>query len=182
LPDNIERPFTNFAVPLIVTGHVPHHVGEWFGWDSITLWYVACAALLLAPIVAALWRYRGVTPRRHLVTVGAFVIALGIGMIPAFSRPPVEGNPFHARIPQAKSFFTLHHSALGFVPGWEPPGRDRVTTLRHEAERYGTRGRGPCLWHRVAAYERLLGMEDAARRDEARAGSVRAEQCPKTIF
>jgi hypothetical protein len=182
LPDNIERPFTNFAVPLIVTGHVPHHVGEWFGWDSITLWYIACAALLLAPIVAALWRYRGDTRRRHLATIGTFVVALAIGMVPAFTRPLTDGNPFAARMMQTKPFFALHHSALGFVAGWEPPGRDRLTTLRHEAERYGTRGRGPCLWHRVATYERLLGMDDAARRDEARAGSVRADQCPKTLF
>lgn len=184
LPDNIERPFTNFAVPFMVTGLVPHHVGEWFGWESTTLWYVACAAMLAAPIVAALWRYRGDTAGRRSSCAVTFVVALALGMVPAFTRPPddANGNLFRARAARTQSFFTLHHSAVGFIAGWEPPGRDRLSTTRNEAERYGTRGRGPCLWHRVAYYERLLGMEDVARRDEARAGSVRAEQCPKPLL
>ena len=188
LPDNIERPFTNFAVPLIVTGHVPHHVGEWFGWDSTTLWYIACGAMLLAPTIAALWRYRGDTRRRRLLTAGVFVFGLVTGMVPAFTRPPeMAGHP--ARFPtqaqaptDAQSFFKLHPSTNVLLSIWEPTGRDRVTELRHQAERYGSRGRGPCLWLRIAWYDRLLGLDDQARRDESRAGGITRAQCPRSLF
>ena len=172
LPETIARPFAQFSVPLARVGLVPHHVGEWFGWDSTTLWYVVCASLLLAPVVAGLAWHPG---ERRGETVGralAFVAAFAVGMVPALS-PPDDGS----------ALFVLHPSTVPLGAGWEPAGRDRVSLLRDEAERYGPRGKGPCLWHQLADLERTLGREPQATRAEARAkGALAREHCPKALF
>jgi hypothetical protein len=172
LPETIARPFAQFSIPMARTGLVPHHVGEWFGWDGTTFWYVVCGALLLAPIVAGLaWHpgeRRGETAGRALT----FVAALALGMVPAFSPPD-----------DSSSLFVMHPSTVPLGTGWEPAGRDRISLLREEAERYGTRGKGPCLWYRVADLERVLNQEAQAARDEARAkGVMPKDRCPKLVF
>jgi hypothetical protein len=54
---------------------------------------------------------------------------------------------------------------------WEPPGRDRISLLREEAERFGPRN--PCLWYKLADIERMLEWTADADRDEKRAGAPR---------
>jgi hypothetical protein len=171
LPETIARPFAQFTIPMVWTGLVPYHVGEWFGWTSTAPWYVVCAAMLLAPIVAALWRQPGERRGETIARLVAFVSALAVGMVPAFSAPDDRSK-----------LFVLHPSTVGLASGWEPQGRDRITRLREQAERYGTRGIGPCLWYRVADLERVVGQEVLAARDEARARALPRDRCPKRWF
>ncbi len=171
LPETIARPFAQFTIPMVRVGLVPHHVGEWFGWSSTTLWYVVCALMLLAPIVAALWHQPGERRGETVARFVSFVCALAVGMVPAFSPPEDDSK-----------LFVLHPSTRMLATGWEPQGRDRITQLRERAERYGTRGIGPCLWYRVADLERVIGQDAQAARDEARARVLPRERCPKQWF
>lgn len=171
LPETIARPFAQFALPMARTGFVPHHIGEWFGWTSTTLWYIVCAAMLLAPTVAGLGWHPGERRGETVARAVAFVAALAVGMAPAFS-PPADDS----------KLFVLHPSTATFPSGWEPAGRDRITRLREEAERHGSRGIGPCLWYQVADLERVLDQEAQAARDEALARSVPRARCPKRYF
>jgi hypothetical protein len=163
LPETIARPLAQFSIPMMITGFVPHHVGEWFGWTTGTLWYIVCAAMLLAPIVAGLWpaRDRG---RLYVARVATFVLCLFFGLIPAFTKPS-DGT----------ELFVLHRDTRPFVSFWEPPGRDRISLMRIEAERYGPRR--PCLWYRLATLSRVVGQDAQAARDEARAGNTPRSQC-----
>jgi hypothetical protein len=169
LPENISRPFAQFSIPMMLTGYVPHHVGEWFGWQSTTFWYIACAAMLLAPTIAGLWPTR--EARRHYITrATCFVGALALGLVPAFYPAPLDGSPL----------FVLFTGTRGFIPAWEPPARDRITLLREEAERYGTRR--PCLWWHLADLDRVIGNESQANRDEAKTIGTPRDRCPRRLF
>jgi hypothetical protein len=165
LPESIRRPFLQFAVPMAWVGFVPHHVGEWFGWTSTTLWYVACGAMLLAAIVPGLFARIEERRLRVAVRVVAFAVALCGGMVPAFTEP--EDN----------SRLWVVHQPAAFGPFWEPSGRDRISLLRIEAERHGTRGRGPCLWLKLAELEEIAGMGSQSMRSRAKAGSATRQQC-----
>jgi hypothetical protein len=168
LPETMGRPFTQFSLPLIWTGFVPHHVGEWFGWNSTIFWYIACGAMIAAPIVATLAPY-GDPFRVYVLRFCFFFAALGAGIAPAFTKPE-DRSPL----------FVLHPSVREFPSFWEPPGRDRVSQLRIEAERHGPRG--PCLWHRLAELEHVLGAEFQAMRDTAKAGATPAADCRANLF
>jgi hypothetical protein len=169
LPENIARPLAQFSIPMMWTGFVPHHIGEWFGWSSTTLWYVVCAAMLAAPMVAGLWpAHEG--KRLYTARVAFFVAGLVGGLVPAFYPAPVDGSPL----------FVLFSGTRGFIPSWEPAGRDRVTLLRNEAERYGTRR--PCMWYQLSEMERVLGNEAQATRDEAKTIGTPRDKCPKRWF
>lgn len=169
LPENIARPLAQFSIPMMITGFVPHHIGEWFGWESTTLWYIVCAAMLAAPMIAGLWpMHEG--RRAYGARVAFFVVGLAGGLVPAFYPPPADGSPL----------FVLYPSTRVFIPGWEPPGRDRITLLRNEAERYGPRR--PCMWYRLADLERVLGNEAQAVRDEAKTTGTPRDKCPKRLF
>jgi hypothetical protein len=169
LPEAISRPFAQFSVPLMVTGFVPHHIGEWFGWDSIAFWYVVCAAMLAAPILAGLWPSRSRLRFGYPARVLAFVSALAIGMAPALSKPD-DGT----------ELFVLHPSCR-FLAGWEPKDRDRITLLRTQAERYNWRR--PCMWQHLAKLDRMLGDEAAALQALGKAGDQSAlSRCPKVYF
>jgi hypothetical protein len=170
LPETIERPFAQFAVPMIRTATVPHHVGEWFGWSSAFPWYLALGGLLGAAIAAGLVYGIGeLGPRCAAARVTAFAVALGVGLGPALSRPE-DGT----------ALFVLHPATHGIAAAWEPPGRDRISTLRDEAERYGARR--PCYWYHLADLDRVLGQTGQATRDEARAGHAPRERCPGSWF
>lgn len=171
LPEDIQRPFAQFSIPFARTGFVAHHVGEWFGWTSTTFWYVVCAALLLAPIAAGLWPASEERPGQTVERVGTFVLALAVGMVPAFS-PTTD----HSKL------LVAHPSVAGFVAGWEPAGRDRIAKLREEAERYGARGKGPCLYWQLAELDRVVLQEPMAAKDEARARVIPRERCPKLRY
>lgn len=168
LPENIARPFAQFSIPLIRTGFVPHHVGQWFGWESTTFWYIVCAAMLLVPIVSSLWFYRD-RAGTYALRLLMFVLALSAGMVPAFSTP-LDGS----------KLLVLHPDTRSFISFWEPAGRDRITLLRNEAERHGPRA--PCLWLRLADLERVVGQDAQATRDLARATNVDAARCRKFFF
>lgn len=169
LPETIQRPFAQFAIPLIRTGFVPHHVLEWVGVTAAWPWYVACGALVAAPIVAGIgygvWGSARVVPKEVALRVVAFVVALGVGMVPAFSTPP-DGS----------ALFVLHPDCRWLVGIWQPPERDRISLARIEAERYGPRR--PCAWYRLADMERAIGLDPQAARDEMRAGGASRERCP----
>jgi hypothetical protein len=166
LPENIARPFAQFSIPMMITGFVPHHVAEWFGWESTTFWYIACGAMLLAPMVASLWpTHEG--RRLYIARVLVFVFALAAGLVPAFYPAPADGSPL----------FVLFPSTRGFIGGWEPPGRDRISLLRVEAERYGTTR--PCLWYQLGDLERILGNEAQAIRDAERVKVPRPDNCSR---
>ena len=169
LPENISRPFAQFSIPLMWTGYVPHHVGEWFGWDSTTLWYIVCAAMLAAPMVAGLWPARE-GRRVYLTRALFFVAALAAGMVPAFYPAPLDGSPL----------FVLFSGTRGLVQGWEPLGRDRITLLRNDAERYGSRR--PCMWWQLADLDRVLGNEAQAIKDETKSIGSPRDRCPRRIF
>jgi hypothetical protein len=172
LPETIARPFAQFSWPMARVGLVPHHVGEWFNWNTTTLWYVACAAMLLAPIVAGLAPSRGEKALATATRVATYVIAFAVGMVPAVTPPE-----------DTTKLFVLHPTTTNLAAGWEPPGRDRITLMRDDAERLGSRGNGPCLFYRIADLERVIGQEAAAARDEARAKKgLPRERCPKTYF
>lgn len=161
LPTEIARPFAQFSVPMARIGQVPHHIGEWFGWASATPWYIACGALLLAPIVATLAPQRDERRADTGLRFVAFFAALASGMVPAVTPPEDKSE-----------LWVIHPSTRDIAAGMEPPFRDRITRYREEAERYNMRGPGPCLWHRVAALEHVAGQEGKALRDEAKARAV----------
>jgi hypothetical protein len=69
------------------------------------------------------------------------------------------------------------HMRHSFADGWQPQGRDRLTALREDAERYGPRR--PCNWVRLAQLEQVLGMRAEAARDEAKGGP--ADQCSEFV-
>jgi hypothetical protein len=171
LPTTIERPLAQFAIPMLRAGFVPHHVGEWLGWRSTALVYLACACILSAPLVSGLfiakeklglWTLRGF----------AFAFALVLGLLPAFSKPS-DGSELGV----------LHRDTRGFLAIWEPEGQDRITRLREHAERTEREGRSePCEWLRLADLERSVGNNAQALRAEVRAGSVTRAQCPRSWF
>lgn len=172
LPETIARPFAQFSYPLARAGFVPHHIGEWFGWQSITPWYIVCASMLAAPVLLGLIRSPSERIPEMISRSVMFVAAFAVGMVPAVTPP--EGD--------TTKMFVLHPAVSTFPMGWEPPGRDRITLLREEADRYGTRGIGPCLWYRVADLERVVNQEAAAMRDENRARVISRDRCPKRFY
>ncbi|MBX3228453.1 MAG: hypothetical protein KIT84_07360 [Labilithrix sp.] len=161
LPTEIGRPFAQFAVPMARLGSVPHHVGEWFGWSTTTLWYVALAALLLAPFVAALAPQQDERRSDTVLRVATFFAAAAAGMA-AQVTPPEDNTPL----------WVIHPSTQGIQAAMEPVGRDRLTKYREQADRYGLRGIGPCLWHRVAALEHVAGQEAKSKLTEARVRAI----------
>lgn len=164
LPESFTRPFVQFALPMLRGGYLPHHVGEWIGWDGLAFGYVCVAALVLAPILVGLFfdHDRG---RFFALRTGAFLVFALVAMLPAFDEP--------SRSEQTAT--GGHPDVRGFMTGWEPAGRDRITKAREEAERRGPRG--PCYWYRLADLERKVGLLPEADRDERRATAPRSA-CP----
>jgi hypothetical protein len=163
LPEALPRPLTQFALPFVYLGFVPHHVGEWFGWMSTFPWYLACVAMLAAVGVAVLLRDREST-RAFVFRLVCLVVAACAGLAPALTRPE-DGTPV----------LGLHPSVAGLAASWEPPGRDRITLLREDAEHYGPRR--PCMWYRLGDLDRIAGRTTDALRDEAHAKAPRADAC-----
>jgi hypothetical protein len=94
--------------------------------------------------------------------VGGRVIAIAtVGVLPAFAPlDPKDPNDPH---------FPAYLASI-----WEPPGRDRLTKLRAEAERQGSVH--PCLWFKLSDWETSLGMTNEAARDGKRA-TIPRERC-----
>jgi hypothetical protein len=168
LPETQLRPFMYFAVPLIQGGFVSHHIGEWFGWKDTTLWYVVALALLIASMMPAFITSKRERVPFYLARVVTFVFAFGCGLYPQLTTPGPDELGDHA-------------STAGlWTTAWEPAGRDRLTLMRADAERYGTRR--PCAWYQLADLERMMHMEGMAALDERRAGGARSDNCPRLPF
>jgi hypothetical protein len=93
------------------------------------------------------------------------VVCAAAGFAPAVSPTDDESKLF------------VLSPTVSFAMAMEPTGRDRLTLTRDEAESFGTRGKGPCLWWRVVSFDHTLGHEAQATRDEAKAKSVPKERC-----
>jgi hypothetical protein len=147
------------VVPVARAGFVPYHLGELFGANGPRTWYVILGGVLVAVIVAALLPVRD-RIASYLARVALVGLFAWIGLRPALAAPlPNEAGDDGV---SARSSLTT---------GWEPPGRDRLSTLRSAAER-GDR----CAWFRLADLERALARPADADRDEQRAEQPR-ESC-----
>src|SRR5262249_55878324 len=167
LPESVTRPFVQVALPLIRTGFVPHHLLEWVGWKGVTPWYIALGCLLGAPLLAATYahRERMMFYATRIVVLGSFLYC---GMVPAFTAP-------------AGAEKIVVGGEVGWFMGmWEPPGRDRLTALREEAERYGPRR--PCYWYKLAELERAANLAQAAASDEKKANGATRDKCGPVYF
>ncbi len=157
VPLDITRPFVQITWPLALAGFVPHHALELVGINA-RLWYVVAGCLVAAACMAALapWRERRWTwPVRAAVFAAVFVL----GMQPALSAPSRD----------EKGDFGEGARAW-FARDWQPAGRDRLTSLRHEVDRAGPRRR--CDRLRLTRLERIVGMhKDAARETGKSAGA-----------
>ena len=167
-PEEAERPLTQIVLPLIRGGFVPHHIGEWFGWTTYKFWYAALAGLLGAPILAALFADIERTYELWIMRFGCAGLALFVGLMPAFSAPP-SGNPAPAPA-----------GVRGYMGIWEPKGRDRISVMRADAERYGPKR--PCMWYQLADLERKMSLVEEADADERRARAPRADTCTRKMF
>jgi hypothetical protein len=164
LPPSLVHPLSQFALPLARAGFVAHHAMEWVGWRSTTFWYIAAAAMVMAPIAASLLR-AGAGDLAYGLQIASALLVLWIALMPQFAKhKATDGKPFDLR---------------PFVAMWEPAGRDRLTSLRTEAERFGPRG--PCLWYQLADLEAKLTLASDAARDRDRAGGPRSE-CPRAFL
>jgi hypothetical protein len=119
--------------------------------------------MLAAVGVAVLLRDREST-RAFVFRLVCLVVAACAGLAPALTRPE-DGTPV----------LGLHPSVAGLAASWEPPGRDRITLLREDAEHYGPRR--PCMWYRLGDLDRIAGRTTDALRDEAHAKAPRADAC-----
>jgi hypothetical protein len=169
LPEAFTRPLTQFAIPMMKTGFVPHHAGEIFGHPSATFWYWVAGCLVLAAIVAALWKARDrihVWAMRVVLTLGVFAV----GIRPAMSKPK-DDDMICTTGNHCDDLAWGQH----FFPSiWEPADRNRIAPLREKAQKPGEH---PCLWHQLARMERTLGWEAEAKADEAQAHGVPASFC-----
>ena len=166
LPEVIVRPFVQVAIPMIRTGFVPHHLAEPLGWTSTLPWYIALGCLLAAPIVAGL-----ALPKLRAAYLGRVIVFAGVfaaGMLPAFS------------LPEGADKIQVPTEVPWFMSMWEPAGRDRITLLRAEAERYGSRR--PCMWIHIADLERSANLMQQAAQDELRAKGTSRTTCPRVLF
>ncbi len=165
LPPDLLRPLADFALPLARAGFVAHHVMEWVGWNSPAFWYVAAIALVAAPFFAAVTRGKA-RALPYVTQVSVAALACWVALRPQFAGPK-PGEPAE------------RYDLRPFVLYWEPHGRDRIASLRSEAERVGPRQ--PCLWYRVADLEELLGLHGEALRDGQRAATP-LSKCPKRLI
>jgi len=168
LPEALPRPLAQFALPAAYLGFVPHHIGEWFGWTSITPWYLVCASMFAAVAVAVLLRERE-GRGAFTLRLATLVVTAGAALFPSFTQPE-DKTPLLA----------LHPSVAGLAQYWEPPGRDRITLDREDAERYGPRR--PCVSYRVGDLDRIANRPADALKDDSRAKAIREDACKRDPY
>ena len=158
IPQEVTRTFAQFTWPLALAGFVPHHALELVGIKSPALWYVVAGCLVAAACVAALapWRERRWT---WPVRAAVFAAVFALGMQPALSTPSSDEKGDFGQ--GARAWFTRD---------WQPAGRDRLTSLRKEADKNGPRRR--CARFRLSRLERILGMHKDAARDEGKSAGA----------
>jgi hypothetical protein len=158
--ETTSRPLARFAIPLAWLGYVPHHAGELVGWASPSFWYFVAGCMCAALLLAAAWPTKDTAWSWTLRFAGVIAIAT-LGVLPAFAPlDPKDPNDPH---------FPAYLASI-----WEPPGRDRLTKLRAEAERQGSVH--PCLWFKLSDSETSLGMTNEAARDLKRA-TIPRDRC-----
>ncbi len=142
LPENVSRPLVQFAIPLARAGFVAHHVFEWFGFEGVKPWYIPVGCMFAVPFLGLFGRAREKAWTLYVV-LGAFVLALGVGMIPALTG----GEQADVRTIDLRWFTHI----------WEPAGRDLPAKL--------TLSRDPCRLQKRAKVYTSLGLDDEAARD-----------------
>lgn len=154
LPEGVERPLPDIAVPFLRAGLAPHHLGELVGFAGYRPFFLVVACLL----AAALWPLavgagEGLVRRlaRAAIAIGACALGLGPTLRP-HSAPEAERAAVDAR-----AFYAQY---------WEPEGSSRHVALLEK------RARGvasPCELVALARLEGLFGREENAREilDEA---------------
>ena len=167
LPESVDRPLVQIALPLIRTGFVPHHLFEWVGWTGTTPWYLALACLLGAVLLTVVYINRD-RLGRYALRIAVAGLFLYLGLIPAFTPP------------EGAEKIAVGGEAPWFMSMWEPQGRDRLSALREEAERYGPRR--PCVWYKLADLERAANLTQDAERDERRARGAPKDKCAPVYF
>ena len=158
LPEDITRPLTQFAIPMLRLSFVPHHVLELASVDSVVpVFVVGCLGLVALGLafVAALERRR---PHTWLALPLAIAVAYG-AMLPAWTTPEDHDRQEVAR------------AVALFARRWEPSGRDVLTATR---ARLRYREGQPCEWHALARLEESVGLTAEAAVSRARAGVPRA--------
>ncbi len=162
-PESVTRPLAQVAIPLARAGFVPHHIAELVGVSTYLVWDAIAAMGALAALIATFYWQRDRWWTMTIRVVMAGVVA-AVGLLPAFSKPqPIELGD--------NGVSTVRN----FAREWEPIGRDRIERLRDEAERFGPRA--PCLWFKLADFERSVFWVLEAERDEKRAGTTPREAC-----
>jgi len=162
-PESVTRPLAQVALPLARAGFVPHHIGELVGVRSYIVWYVIAGCGATAALLAAFHWQRDRWWTMTIRVVLASLAAVG-GLMPAFSKPlAIELGDNGAS------------AVRDFAREWEPIGRDRISRLQEEADRFGPRA--PCLWFKIADLERSIHWMLEADRDEKRAGATTRASC-----
>lgn len=164
LPEEIQRPVTQWALPLVRVGVVPHHNAELLGFKGTEGWYLVAVAMFLAPIVAA---FAGSDP----VDVDAEPSRrVGWGLLLALPIAVASGYPaFH--VPKTAPPYALDY----WTTYWQPPRRDRIARLVDSAPS------NPCAWHWIADAQEILHMNALASQSRALARAPR-EQCRRWFF
>ena len=171
LPESVVKPLSQFAIPMIRVGFVPHHAGELFGWTTPTFWYCMAASLGGATLLAALVRAgdRWTSWLARVPVAGAvFLVAIRPAMSEAKPTDMIctTGNQCD------DAAWVMHF----FPTVWEPAGRDRLALLRVQVQ---TQPGGPtaCQSLELSRLERVLGWNAEADGDAARARGVTAATC-----
>jgi hypothetical protein len=158
LPEEIARPFTQFALPLARVGVVPHHNAELLGFKGTTFWYLVAGALFLAPLLALFaGRARAEDDRDPSPRVGW-------GMLLAIPLLLLTGFPAY-HVPRSAPATTLDY----WTTYWQPPNRDRIATLVKQAPTT------PCAWHWIADAQEILRMPALARQNRPAARAPQAQ-------
>jgi hypothetical protein len=153
VPEDILRPLLDFAWPLARLGFVPYHAGDFVGLHSAFLFWIPVASAFGATLVSLLVSRENAAPM--ILRLLMALMALEVGMVPAFTRTSAEAGVAAADLRKE------------FSRKWLPRGRDAVAVLRARAEEAGRDrdSRAPCLWLDASNIERSLGWVEEADRD-----------------
>jgi hypothetical protein len=164
IPESVTRPVPQFVVPMLRNWFVPYHPLELVGIKSPVVYFVVLWCVATALVLVVFYKHERERTGRFVMRVALSFAFAFVGVAPAFSEPePLELGD--------GGVMARHDISTA----WEPPGRDRISQARENAERYGSRG--PCLWLKLAEMDRMMSQDLQAAQDEARAGGTKKEQC-----
>lgn len=169
LPEEITRPLTQFALPLVRVGELPHHNGELIGLKGTEFWYFVCVSMFLAPIVALFAGYER-APNASSITQEPKPKRVGWGMLLAIPVAIAAGYPAY-HIPKTATPYVLDY----WTSYWQPGRRDRIASLTPQA------AKNPCVWHWIADMQEILNYPAAAAQTRINAGRP-ASQCQRWFF